>query len=132
MRTQPLYPLRSYRLRLTALALAALATSVLSAMVTAPARAADLDMQTAVVPYGDLDLRTPAGAATLEDRIARAVEQVCGPADHRFLVNIARSTACRNAAITDAGPRVMTALAATGRARQYASKDAAAPASPAL
>ncbi len=38
-----------------------------------------------VVKYGDLDLGTKAGVATLHSRLHRAAQQVCGPVDIRQL-----------------------------------------------
>lgn len=53
-----------------------LAAMSAAGMIATPATAAE-DTVSVVVPYTDLDLSDPAGAATLERRIATAVNVVC-------------------------------------------------------
>lgn len=55
-------------------ALAALSLSVLASPTTAETR-------TVSVPYGDLDISSSPGLATLEGRIRKAIRTVCGRAD---------------------------------------------------
>ena len=50
------------------------------AMLPAPAAAETVSV---AVPYGDLDLSTAAGMATLNGRIATAAKRICGGADVR-------------------------------------------------
>ena len=74
---------------------AALIATVLSMTVAiAPLRA-----ETVKVAYGDLDVRSEAGASELEARIRRAAGKVCGQADagSRFEVAACRHQAVKNA-----------------------------------
>lgn len=54
-------------------------------MLSLPASAAAPGTVTVPVPYGDLDLSSPLGMATLEGRIRTAIRQACGKADTRVL-----------------------------------------------
>jgi UrcA family protein len=47
------------------------------------------------VPYGDLNLGTPAGIAALDRRLDRAVERVCGDSTVRDLAAHKRIEQCR-------------------------------------
>ena len=68
-------------------------------------------MRTEVVPYGDLDISTEAGRATLEARISGAVERVCGKAFKGSLAEVAVVEDCRAAAMEDAMAQVEARLA---------------------
>ena len=61
--------------------LTALAALTVSGLTAAPAAAAD--ETTVTVPYADLNLASPAGAAALEARIDAAVQEVCVRPDIR-------------------------------------------------
>lgn len=54
------------------------------------------------VNYADINLRTPAGAAVLNRRIAHAAEQVCGFSGDRDLARRAQFNACKTRAVADA------------------------------
>lgn len=71
--------------------------SILAA-APAPASTAPVE-QTSVVSYRDLDLTRPKGVRTLRNRVARAIDRVCGPAPR---LEIAERQAYR-ACWTDAG-----------------------------
>lgn len=87
---------------ITAIALAATVTALVTGFA-AQAMAQDEGPYRAAVSYADLDLASPAGRATLERRVERAVDRVC-PArplpselDKRATYNT-----CRKAALTGA------------------------------
>ena len=76
---------------------AALIASILSMTVAvAPLRAEPIKV---AVAYGDLDIRSDAGAAILNARIARAARQVCGQDD---LGTRLQAAACRSQALKGA------------------------------
>jgi len=64
----------------------------LAALTATPAFAGS---NTVKVPYGDLNLGTPAGVAALDRRLDRAVERVCGDAPLRNLAAQRRIEQCR-------------------------------------
>jgi UrcA family protein len=57
--------------------LSLLAASFLTLSIAAPGVAATTETPSIVVPYGDLDLTSPDGAAALDRRIEAAAEKVC-------------------------------------------------------
>jgi UrcA family protein len=65
-----------------------------------------------VVRTTGLDLATAAGAATLDRRIDRAIERLCGIAAPTDLAGQAAIADCRAAALNDLAPRRETLLAA--------------------
>jgi UrcA family protein len=54
------------------------------------------------VPYGDLNISTARGAATLYNRIRIAAQDVCWPLDHGDLSSKRQMAVCTNKAIVDA------------------------------
>jgi UrcA family protein len=90
------------------------------------APAQTVETHSLAVRYDDLDLRTAAGVAAFQARIARAAAAVCGPVDHRSLREIGRYDACRDAAIHDAGPKLDMAIALAKGGPRYALNDAGA------
>jgi UrcA family protein len=96
------------------MSLAACAAAAFIAFATTRAFAGETATSTRVVHYGDLDLATADGVATLESRIAAAAGSACGPLDGRTLADRGRWDACRTAAIAAAQPKVQTALASAG------------------
>jgi UrcA family protein len=66
--------------------------------VAQAATAAD-EAPSVVVSYGDLDLSTADGARTLYKRISMAARDICPSADNIDLARLAKSKACREAAI---------------------------------
>ena len=88
---------------------------------TAPAgRAAELDMQSARVFVGDLDLATAAGALALHARITAAIRFVCGPVEPGLAASRERA-----ACMADAGTRasrVEQALRADAARRAFATR----------
>ncbi len=54
------------------------------------------------VPYGDLNISTVRGAATLYNRIRTAAQQVCWPLDHGDLSSKRQLAVCTSKAIADA------------------------------
>jgi UrcA family protein len=83
----------------------ALLASVTAGLVTfavSPAQA-ELDAPRSVlVRYGDLDLKSDAGRATLDKRIAFAAGTVCGPADGLSYSSRRSVAACEERAIANA------------------------------
>ena len=80
-------------LKQTSVALAAVAFAGMA--LASDARAAQPDTGSAVVRYSDLDLKTDAGVATLQHRVAEAADRICGPADSHALADINVAAACR-------------------------------------
>ena len=68
------------------------------------------------VRYHDLNLRTAAGQAELDRRIARAVNAVCPTPDLRVLHQVQASDNCRKAARATADTQRQQALASAGAA----------------
>ena len=77
-------------------ALAAVAATFVTVSASAPAEAQTF---TAAVHYDDLDLNSPADAARLHRRIRTAANEVCGPQNAMFHMQIAE---CRRTAIARA------------------------------
>ncbi|MBA2934293.1 UrcA family protein [Sphingomonas sp. CGMCC 1.13654] len=104
--------------RFTALALAA-------ALVSAPAFAAPAaDGMSTTVRFGDLDLASGAGAATLHTRIVSAARAVCGgEVDQRDLTAVTSAASCRQVAMASAEPQIQLALNAAHTGRQLAAND---------
>ncbi|MHA7816899.1 MAG: UrcA family protein [Pseudohaliea sp.] len=68
------------------------------------------------VAYGDLDLGSPAGQATLAYRIERAAREVCGATDLRRAGSLAlatRNSACVEQAVNAATRKVPRPMVAT-------------------
>ena len=114
------YGIRSFPMKFVAATAAILITTATFAAVSAPTLAAEVETRTAVVRYDDLNLHTRTGAASLERRIAGAVETVCRRPDNRSLAEMAREAACRQTAITQAQPQLQAALASFGQATRFA------------
>ena len=113
------YGIRSFSMKFVSATAATLITTAVFAAVSAPSHAAELETHTAVVAYGDLDLHTPSGTATLERRIAGAVATVCRAPDSRSLDELAHEAACRLTATTQARPQLQAALAGTGQTPRF-------------
>jgi UrcA family protein len=58
------------------------------------------------VPYGDLNVSSPQGAARLYNRIRTAAQGVCWPLDHGDISSKQQAAACAHKAIVDAVTRV--------------------------
>jgi UrcA family protein len=85
--------------RSTLLALAAVAAaSLMTGIAVSPAAAGEA----VAVPYGDLNLASPAGRARLDARVSQAATALCGRYDARELRLSALSRACRDDAISGA------------------------------
>jgi UrcA family protein len=86
-----------------------LATAILGAVTagsTAASKAGDLaDVPSVTVHYGDLNLSTPQGAATLYSRIAAAAHQVCDSGRDDLALRQA-TRACIDKAVADAVVKV--------------------------
>ncbi len=78
----------------------ALSVVALTAAFAAGARAGELPQ--VHVKYSGLDLDTPAGAATLYQRIRLAADEVCAVSGSRELARIAHEKACADRAIAEA------------------------------
>ena len=78
------------------------------AIGTAPAYAQTAETVDVAVRYGDLDLSTAKGAATLDRRIARAAETICGPSSRINQFEVAN---CRRAIVASAQKDVRLAQA---------------------
>ena len=83
--------------------------AALTAAIAAPAAAAPSEARV-VVPFGDLDLTTPAGVTTLEARIAVAVDEVCAKVEPRFFSGEAAWQECKTTSLEDAMAKLAVAL----------------------
>ncbi len=79
-----------------------IAATLIALASAAPAWAADREVSTVKVEYGDLNLATSAGVNTLRHRLIVASHDVCGDSDTRQMGSEADEQACRNAALQDA------------------------------
>jgi UrcA family protein len=87
-------------------AVALVAASQMSAPVALSAAVTENDAPKIVVPYGDLNLSTPNGAATLLRRIDAAARRVCPDAYSRDLRITALARECRRTATANAVEQV--------------------------
>lgn len=62
------------------------------------------------IPYGDLNLASPAGVQTLKGRIKAAAKAVCGTARARSVGEARAVEACRQDVLAAARPKMMLAL----------------------
>ena len=84
---------------------AALVATLITIAAATPVRAETVSVP---VAYGDLDLSTPAGVATLDRRVRRAADRICGIADIATRVQVAQ---CRHEVLASAHADVRTAQA---------------------
>lgn len=90
------------------------ALTAIALFSAAPAAASDHLQER--VTYGDLDLTTDAGQATLNKRIRAAVKRVCpanGPSAAEFLA----ASRCKRSSLADASRQMDVAIARAGGAR---------------
>lgn len=86
-------------------------TILIAALVaSAPclAKPADTDVKREVVKYGDLNLASDAGQATLDTRIRAAAHRVCQDPGNTAMERFQRERKCRSIAIADARQQVRT------------------------
>ena len=76
--------------------------TVLAALTVSVAAPAAAEEASVTVAFGDLDLTDPAGVATLESRIAAAVEEVCAVVEPRRLRGKVAWESCKAASLADA------------------------------
>ena len=95
-------------------ALAAIALSTV-ALAASPALAGQVETQSVVVSFGDLDLGKAAGMAQLDSRLRIAARQVCDTGD-RDVHSLRLSAECRRQAVSDARTEV-AALTSTHSGR---------------
>ena len=93
----------------TSFALAAVAFAGMGLAIEA--RAAQPETGSAVVRYSDLDLKTDAGVATLQHRVAGAAERICGPADSHALADADVAGACRAKVVKDYSAKLDSVVA---------------------
>jgi UrcA family protein len=84
---------------MTKFAIQALAAVSLSVAAVAPAAAEEVRL---TVPYGDLDIATPAGAETLNARLLSGIKTVCERPDVRDVKASEAWEACKDAAMSRA------------------------------
>jgi len=68
------------------------------------------EARSTTVRYADLDLATPTGVRTLQQRIARAVDRVCSLPHAEQLAQLQRVAACRAEARSQADQRAAQLL----------------------
>lgn len=84
--------------------IAAVAASL--TIVAAPAMAEDFSV---AVPYGDLDVATPAGAQLLAQRVDAGADSACARPDMRNLKAMVDFNACKSAAVAGAQQQLAAA-----------------------
>ncbi|OYU16491.1 MAG: hypothetical protein CFE37_00370 [Alphaproteobacteria bacterium PA4] len=100
---------------------AAVATLATVGVAAGPARADTPDApRTRIVATADLDLSRPQGLHAAEQRLARAIRQVCAPVDQRDLAERQAARACATTALAAASPRIAELAAARGAGNQLA------------
>lgn len=99
-------------MRLFAKALLASTLAASATFAVAPAHADSSAFRSVAVRYADLDLKSQAGKATLERRIAFAAETVCGPADTLSYHSRRSVAGCEARAIANAGRATVDVIAA--------------------
>jgi UrcA family protein len=91
--------------------------TILAAAALAGAAPVLAEPVTVAVPHADLDLTREAGRKTLDQRVARAAQKVCGPIGTRDLARVAAHEACVAEARATAQPQVELALNAANARR---------------
>jgi UrcA family protein len=79
------------------------------------------------IQSGDLNLTSDAGRAVLRQRIAHAVDKVCGPTHPRTTEDAQAYAACKQAAQANAGIQYDFVIAKTGSETKVASAPAKSP-----
>ena len=92
----------------------AVAVSAFAALPASAQPAAEPDAYVVFVPYGDLNLASAAGAATLEARIKAVANRVCGVEQAPGLAETDRVQDCRANVLDSARPQISQALAMGG------------------
>jgi UrcA family protein len=85
---------------------AAIFSAVASGFAAAASAAGPTESHSMVVPYGDLNLASPKGAATLYTRIVAAAHGVCDAQGERSFEYRAQERVCLHDAIADAVTKV--------------------------
>lgn len=81
--------------------------AALTASIAVPATAEEVSV---TVAFGDLNLASPAGRATLDKRIAAAVNRVCAQAERRDLAGRMAWDECKAATLADAMEQLAAVL----------------------
>lgn len=100
---------------LALLATAGAATAQADVMVTSDYLKMGWEQVSAQVPYGDLNLASDAGVATLRERVKAEAGKMCGVSDGTARNTMNKNT-CYNSVMASAEPQI-TKLAADARAR---------------
>ncbi|HEX4737635.1 MAG TPA: UrcA family protein [Allosphingosinicella sp.] len=107
-------------------AIMALAVTGATFAAATPASGAELvvngTVPTARVHYADLDLRSQAGVARLEHRVAAAADRLCIGDGVESLADRLTGMQCRDAAIATAVPQVRSAIERASTAQASASR----------
>ena len=82
--------------------------------LSAPAFAASEPVDTAIVEYGDLNLSSARGVATLQRRINHAAKQVCGEVPSREIALRQEVIDCQAGVIANAAAQLQPVLSAAG------------------
>jgi UrcA family protein len=91
-----------------------------AAIFATPAFADSTEAPQATVRFGDLDLNSDTGVATLNRRISVAAGEVCGSFNARDLHALALAKKCRSIALESAAPQVQVAINAARSGQAYA------------
>ena len=98
-------------------------TSICAALAAASFATPAAAQNSATVQYGDLNLSTDTGRATLERRLGKAAVIACDAYPTRILIVEAAGKRCMRQAIADARPAVDAALARAGNVTLTARAD---------
>jgi UrcA family protein len=90
-------------MRLFARAFIASVAAGVATLALTPARAESDTPRSVTVSFADLNLKSDAGKARLERRIAVAASTVCGPVDRLSMTDRRANDDCRTRAIANAG-----------------------------
>ena len=91
--------------------------ALLAAAVSMPAAAlaqSNSGSRSVAVSYADLDLGSPAGRQTLDERVAGAVRELCGPSWLLSMNETVQRRHCVREAFASARPQVALAVARRG------------------
>ena len=92
--------------------LAAASATLVATGLSAAANAQSREVRTALVEYGDLDLTSDEGKATLDSRIRGAIRTVCGTFDARVIPDRLDHSRCWEEASLSAQQASVTIIAA--------------------
>jgi UrcA family protein len=107
-------------MRLLARAFIASIAAGVATLALSPARAETDAPRSVAVSFADLNLKSDAGKARLERRIALAASAVCGPVDRLSLTERRTNEDCRSRAIANAGRAMVEVVEGSRKVIRFA------------